>query len=49
VEYPSGGVYTYHGVPNHVNAALGRAESKMKFMAKYVKRRYRYDKQVKEG
>lgn len=42
VEFHSGAIYQYFGVPAHIHGALMRSVSKGSFLADHVKDQYRY-------
>jgi len=41
VEFPSGGIYQYFGVPENINQGLMRASSKGSYFHDHIKDRYR--------
>ncbi len=44
VEFHSGGVYQYYGVPDHMHAQFMQASSKGKFLHYYIKNTYPYSR-----
>jgi hypothetical protein len=45
VEFTSGDIYRYYGVPQHLYEQFMRASSKGTFLSDYIRSSYRYQKQ----